>query len=131
MNVAVVGSRNISLSLEETFRILSDFLPDDMKKTDNIISGGAYGVDSHAAAFAKHFGYGLIEYLPNYKVLGRKAPLARNHEIVNAADFLIALWDGRSRGTYYTMRLADEKGIPFLVYNVKDRSGVFYPPKKK
>jgi len=36
----------------------------------------------------------------------------RNKQIVDAADEVIAFWDGKSSGTKSTIDFAQEKGIP-------------------
>ena len=45
------------------------------------------------------------------------APLERNKLIVDNCDCLLALWDGASRGTKYTIDLAVRKGKPVKIYN--------------
>ena len=64
MKVAVIGSRTlgeIDLSL---------FLSAE----DEIVSGGAVGVDRCAAAYAKGNGLVLTEFLPQYERYGKAAP---------------------------------------------------------
>ncbi len=101
MKVAIIGSRGIT-SLD-----LSNYLPSDV---DTIVSGGARGVDSIAAAYARSHGLQLVEFLPDYAKYGKGAPLKRNHLIVEAADMVLAFWDGQSRGTAYTIRIAQQAG---------------------
>lgn len=36
------------------------------------------------------------EFLPEYKIHGRYAPLKRNLEIIDNADFVLAFWDGKA-----------------------------------
>lgn len=101
MKVAIIGSRGIT-SLD-----LSNYLPEGV---DTIVSGGARGVDSIAAAYAKDHGIRLVEFLPDYDKFGKGAPLKRNHQIIEAADLVLAFWDGHSRGTAYTIREARNAG---------------------
>ncbi|MBE6662242.1 MAG: DUF2493 domain-containing protein [Ruminococcaceae bacterium] len=89
MKIAVVGSRTI------TNVDLAPYLTD----CDEIISGGARGVDACAAAYAKEHGIQLTEILPKYERYGRAAPILRNKEIVDAADQILIFWDDKSRGT--------------------------------
>lgn len=94
MKVAVIGSRNIrELDLER-------YIPAD---TCEIVSGGAVGVDKLAEEYAKAHGIPVTVFLPEYKRFGRAAPLKRNEQIVDYADLVIAFWNGRSRGTKYTI----------------------------
>lgn len=51
-------------------------------------------------------------------ILGPKPYLARNRDIVNAAEKLIALPDGPERpksGTWYTINYATENGVPVWI----------------
>lgn len=100
MKILIVGSRSI-----KEFD-LSEYVP---KETELIISGGASGVDSIAEEFAdKHRISKLIMY-PKYEIYGRAAPLKRNEIIVDIADEVLIIWDGKSRGTKHTADYAKKK----------------------
>ncbi len=101
MKIAIIGSRNI------TKIPLELYMPDDV---DEIISGGAKGVDSYAAEYAKNNNIKLTVILPEYKKYSRYAPLLRNKRIVEAADKIIAFWDGKSKGTLFVINYAKEVG---------------------
>lgn len=96
MKLAVVGSRNIS-HLD-----MGVYLP---RGVDEIVSGGAKGIDRLAALYAKEQGIVLTEFFPDYVRYGKAAPLKRNEKIVMYADEAIAFWDGRSRGTAHVIGL--------------------------
>ena len=68
MKVAVVGSRSIFAT--DIGKYISD--------GDEIVSGGAVGVDSCAAEYAKKNGLKLTVFFPQYERYGRAAPIARN-----------------------------------------------------
>lgn len=68
-----------------------------------IISGGAIGIDHIAQEISKILKVEFIEFLPDYKKYGKRAPLIRNLEIVKQADFVFAVWDFTSRGTANTI----------------------------
>lgn len=94
MKVAVIGSRNLTVSN------LEDNLPENVTE---IISGGAKGIDSRAKSYALQSGLKYTEFLPEYEKYGRAAPLKRNIQIIEASDFVIAFWDGESRGTKFVI----------------------------
>ena len=98
MKIAVVGSRNITIS--DIGKYLSE--------CDEIVSGGAVGVDTCAAKYAERNGIKLTVFLPQYNKYGRAAPIMRNKEIVDYADRVIAFWDGRSRGTLSVIKYAQK-----------------------
>lgn len=101
MKVAVIGSRGL------TINNLGEYLPED---TTEIISGGAKGVDACAREYAKSHGIKLTEFLPEYEKYGKSAPLKRNISIIEAADVVLAFWDGKSRGTKFVIDKCREVG---------------------
>ncbi len=102
MKVAVIGSR--SIFAVDVGMYISD--------GDEIVSGGAKGVDSIAAEYAKKKGLKLTVFLPQYEEYGRAAPIIRNKEIVDYADKIVAFWDGKSRGTFSVIKYAVKTGKP-------------------
>lgn len=106
MKVAIIGSRSLAGKSID----FSAYLP---KGVSTIISGGAKGIDTMAAEYAVSHGINLMVFRPNYERYGgRIAPLRRNHNIVSAADEVLAFWDGVSHGTMYTVNLAKQLGKP-------------------
>jgi hypothetical protein len=112
MKVAVVGSRNLDIDI-------SEYIPKDCTC---IISGGATGIDSIAAKYAKDHDIKLIEFLPDYRTHGRAAPLKRNTQIIEAADFVLAIWDGQSRGTQDSINKARMQKKELKVINLGQTS---------
>lgn len=107
MKVAVIGSRGL------TVPHLERYLPADVTE---IVSGGARGVDSSAAAWARAHGVPLTEFLPEYDKYGRKAPLLRNLTIIDHSDLVLAFWDGQSRGTAFVIEKCRERGKPVQIF---------------
>ena len=102
MKIAVIGSRSI------TAISLADFITEN----DEIVSGGAVGVDRCAAEYAKEYCLQITEFLPEYGKYGRAAPIIRNKKIVDYADRVIAFWDGSSKGTLSVIQYAQKTGKP-------------------
>ncbi len=94
MRVAIIGSRNL------TVENLEKYLP---QQVTEIVSGGAKGVDTCAKQYAKANNLLYTEFSPEYARYQRGAPLKRNEQIVEYADVVIAFWDGKSKGTKYTI----------------------------
>ena len=105
MKLAIIGSRTAPFI---------DMTP-YIEGVDCVISGGARGVDTMAADWAKEHGIRVVEFLPDYKRFGKGAPLRRNDEIVKACDAVLAFWDGKSRGTLYTINAAKKAGKPVRI----------------
>ena len=102
MKIAIVGSRNI----------IATNIGNYVLENDEIVSGGATGVDSCAAEYAKAHGLKLTVFLPQYARYGRAAPIIRNKEIVAYADKIIAFWNGTSKGTLAVIEYARKTGKP-------------------
>ena len=109
MKLAIIGSRSI------TDVNIKDLLPDGVTE---IVSGGARGIDLLARKFAVENDLKLTEFLPDYKRYGRFAPLKRNEQIANYADKAIAFWDGKSKGTKYTVELFQKLGKEVLIISI-------------
>lgn len=108
MKLAIIGSRNCPpVDIEAHLK----YIP------DTIVSGGARGADTYAREFAKKHNLQLVEYLPEYDKYGRTAPLVRNKLIVENCDCVLALWDGTSRGTKFTLDYAQKLGKPIKIVN--------------
>lgn len=106
MKIAVIGSRNINIPN------LGDYLP---AETTEIVSGGARGVDTSAREFALQNHLELTEFLPEYDLYGKSAPLKRNMLIIEYADKVYAFWDGASRGTKYVIDNCAKLGVECVV----------------
>ncbi len=106
MKVAIVGSRNIAV-------LLSEYIPEG---TTEIISGGARGVDTCARIYAEINGIPYREFRPDYIKYGKKAPIIRNDLMIEAADLVLAFWDGKSSGTKYVMDQCQKKKKPIRMY---------------
>lgn len=106
MKIAIIGSRGIG-DIE-----LDKYMPAEVSE---IVSGGAVGVDSLAEQYAKEHNIPLTVFLPEYKRYGRAAPLKRNEQIANYADTVLAFWDGKSRGTKFTIDYCKGTGKPVRV----------------
>ncbi len=94
MKLLIAGSRNI-----KDFD-LSPYIPHDVEL---IISGSADGVDTLAENYADKHKISKLILRPDYSRYKRAAPLKRNEEMVDIADFLLVIWDGRSKGTSHTV----------------------------
>lgn len=106
MKLLIAGSREI-----KEFD-LSEYVPDD---TEIIISGGAEGIDAVAERYADDRRISKYVLRPRYDRYGRAAPLKRNEEMVDMADWVLVIWDGKSRGTKHTIDCARKKNKPIRV----------------
>ena len=112
MKILIAGSRSIS-----DFD-LSEYIPSE---TDLIISGGASGIDTLAEQYADKHKISKLILRPNYKKYGRGAPLVRNKEMVDLADLVIVVWDGKSRGTKQTIDYTNSIGKKIILINAIEK----------
>jgi hypothetical protein len=106
MKVAVVGSQDI------VRQNIAAALPRD---TTEIITGDAKGIDALASQVAKELGLPLTVILPDYAAYGTVAPLRRNDQIIDQADFVLVFWNGYSAGTKYVIEQCKLRQIPHLI----------------
>ena len=106
VKLLIAGSRGI------TDFDLAPYIPDD---TDTIISGGAKGIDTLAEQYAKQNGLEKIIIKPEYEKYGKAAPIKRNETMVELADAVLVIWDGKSKGTKYTIDFAKKQNKEITV----------------
>lgn len=108
--IAVIGSRTAHIDAEALAAyIFSDAI---------IISGGAKGADTIAETFAISHNLPITIYKPDYKKHGKAAPLIRNRMIIDNCDQVIAIWDGISKGTKFTLDYAKKQGKPIEIISI-------------
>ena len=115
MKVAVIGSRSAG---SETLEMIMRALPAGCSE---IISGGAKGVDFFAKMAAGRLNLKYTCIRPKYRKYGRAAPLSRNSAIIEKADFVLAFWDGRSKGTRQALACCISRRKPFRIFLINMR----------
>ena len=107
MRVAIVGSRDYP-DMNRVWQFVTQLAA---RRPDTIIvSGGARGVDTVAAAAGRLAGLTVEELLPDWNTYGIQAGFERNSEVVASVDAVVAFWDGVSRGTQDTIGKARAAG---------------------
>ena len=106
MKIAVIGSRDIEPQIE---KIIKDIQKITQEKPI-IISGGAKGADQQAKKAAQRMGWDYEEYRPNYELYGKPATMIRNRQIIEQAEYILAYWNGQSKGTAQAIEYAKKKG---------------------
>lgn len=114
--VIIAGSRHFN-----DYYLLRDYADKllEHKKADGyniiIVSGHCYGTDLLGERYAKERKYTCEIYPAEWSRYGKRAGPLRNAQMAEAADALIAMWDGESRGTKSMIELAKEKGLAVRV----------------
>ncbi|MEY4565403.1 MAG: Salinibacter virus [Planctomycetota bacterium] len=103
MKVVIAGSRSIN-NEELVFQAIEEA----SFEITEVISGGAKGVDRIGEAWAKNRNIPIRIMKPVWTHKG--AGLARNAEMAEVADALIAVYDGESKGTKHMIETMEKKG---------------------
>lgn len=113
MKLLIIGSRTV------TDFDLTGWVPKDVEL---IISGGAKGMDAVAEKYADEHGVDKLILRPQYDLYKRGAPLKRNERMVDLCDAVLAVWDGASHGTKYTLNYARKKNKQIIEIVVNSES---------
>jgi hypothetical protein len=113
LKVIVAGSRNISdLSIVELAIDQSGY------SILELVSGCALGVDSLGEFWAMERCIPIKRFRANWDLFGNSAGMHRNIEMALYSDALIAVWDGKSRGTSHMIRVAKMQGLQVYVHSL-------------
>lgn len=113
MKLIIAGSRNMKLKYELIEHLLINFKINDI---DEIISGGATGVDSSGENFAKIYDIPIKKFEANWNIHGKAAGPIRNKQMAEYANALLLIWDGQSKGSTSMKQCAIDNNL--LIYEV-------------
>ena len=122
MRVCIIGSRSLDKA-EIVMPIIDKFFKEHTKKPQVIVSGGAKGVDTFSQLYAEHNGLDFIQILPYHLLdptvnFNSKYFFVRTKQMISNADKVLAIWDTKSKGTEYGIKLAQKLDIPVMVVKV-------------
>ena len=117
MKVIIAGSRGI-----EDYELVKSAVEESgfSEQITAVLSGRARGVDRLGEQWALEQGLEVLPFPAQWKRYGRRAGVLRNKFMVENADALIAIWDGKSRGTKNTIEEAKAKGLRVYVKKICD-----------
>ena len=115
MKVIIAGSRGIT-SIYHLRRALQE--SGFFWSITEVVSGTARGVDKLGEEWAIEKGIPIKRFPADWDTHGKRAGYLRNAEMADYADALLALWDGKSRGTKHMIDLARKKGLRVYVMEV-------------
>ena len=110
MEVLISGSRTI-----DDPEVIAKAIDDSGFEITGILSGGAKGVDALAEAWAEQHDIPVTRIVPDWKRHGRGAGFQANKKLLARADAVIAIWDGKSKGTKDVIDKAEKKGMSVKV----------------
>lgn len=96
MKTIIAGGRDYhNYNFVET--MLNYFIKDHI--ITEVVSGGAKGADALGERYAKEYKIPLKVFPADWDKHGRSAGPIRNAQMGDYADQLVAVWDGKSKGT--------------------------------
>lgn len=115
MKLIIAGSRTLTIRYKNMLDIidLHYIHPTDI---DEVVSGGAPGIDFSGEIFAEGYGISLKQFPADWETHGKAAGPIRNKQMAEYADALLLIWDGESRGSKNMKETMLELGKP--VYEV-------------
>ena len=116
MKTIIAGSREgvVYADVEKAMK-LCGWIPSE------IVSGGARGVDTLGEHWAAYNKCPVKRFLPDWNKFGKSAGFRRNAEMGNYADALVAIWDGKSRGTLNMIEYASSKNLIVFVHRIYEK----------
>lgn len=111
MKTILAGSRHF-----EVFGNLNELMESQPFEITEIVSGHSGNVDLAGEEWATANEIPIKLFEPNWKVFGLSAGPKRNRQMAEYADVLIALWDGKSRGTKNMIEEMEKLKKPVYIY---------------
>lgn len=94
MRCIIAGGRKFN-----DFGLLKQVLEEYKDEIEEVVCGGADGADSLGELWGRQNGVPIRYFMAEWDKYGKAAGAIRNAEMAEYGDFLIAFWDGKSRGT--------------------------------
>ena len=124
MRTIIAGSRDIT-----DYSILEEAIKQCGWIPTVVISGAARGADTLGEEWADKNKVTLEKCPADWNKYGKSAGYKRNQEMAEIAGALIALWDGKSRGTKHMIEIADLKNLKIFIFRT-DETGRKIPMDK-
>jgi hypothetical protein len=106
MKTIIAGGRDIN-----DYQLVLDAVKESQFAISTVVSGGAKGVDTLGERYATEMNLQLNVFVPDWDTHGRAAGPIRNRKMAENAEALIAIWDGKSRGTKNMIETARKLGL--------------------
>jgi hypothetical protein len=122
MRTIIAGSRDLLYPLDLVTRAVNSYK--DMLTITCVLSGTARGIDRAGEEWAKAHNIPIEYYPANWDEFGKAAGFIRNREMALRADALLAVWDGKSRGTANMIRTAALLNLETFTYKIENEESV-------
>jgi len=113
MKTIIAGSRDITSMTELREAIRTAPFP-----VTSVVCGMARGADMLGHRYAQEEKLPVYPFPADWNTYGKRAGYLRNAEMAENAEALIALWDGKSKGTKHMIDIATAKGLKVHVHTL-------------
>jgi len=121
MKTIIAGSRDIV-----DYGLVKEAMNRIPWEVSEIVSGKAKGVDSLGERWASENNISIKSFPADWETYGKSAGPIRNAQMAKYADALVAIWDGKSRGTSNMINEAKELGLKVVIFlesELRDKKG--------
>lgn len=117
MKVIIAGSRNFN-----NYDFLQTKIDELKLNITEIICGEARGADLLGKQYGINHNIPIKSFPAKWDKYGKSAGYIRNKEMAEYADYLIAFWDGKSRGTNHMINIMRDlnKHGSIFIYKEED-----------
>ena len=118
MKTIIAGSRTIL-----DYEVVKEFIDSLDLEITEVVSGKARGVDTLGEQYADEYNIPIRYFPADWKKHGKAAGPIRNEEMIDyvgTGGQVIVIWDGESRGSLSTIRLAKAKGSKLYIKVIKE-----------
>ena len=97
------------------YGVVADAIEEQLGTFDEIVSGGARGVDTLGEQWANNHGVKLTVFKAEWNKFGKAAGVIRNRQMAEYADSLLAFLKPTSKGTKNMITVATKLGLEVTV----------------
>lgn len=113
--VIIAGSRSVKENDYDLFLKVKNIIKSLERNDTEIVSGTAKGGDKFGEWFAEQCSIPVTKFPANWNEHGKAAGYIRNKQMAEYGTHLIAIWDGKSKGTKHMIDLANSRGLAVRV----------------
>ena len=118
MKLIIAGSRGITDYQIVRNAVITSQLWEAYGDNLEIVCGLAKGVDSLGKEFAERNNLKVHKFPANWDKHGKSAGYIRNKEMGDFADELLAIWDGKSKGTRGMIEYMKSLNKPVRIFEI-------------
>lgn len=113
MKTIIAGSRDIG-----DYRLVCAAVSAFGEDVTEVVSGACRGVDKLGETWAAARSIPVKRFPADWDKFGKSAGPIRNRQMAAYAEALVALWDGKSKGTKNMIEEAEKRGLKIHIHRV-------------